>query len=284
MSFYKKTYLPSCELGRPIQAGIQAIWLFFCFSCLPNAPLWAQSIGANEEGPRIEFAPFADYFANPDSSFYQAGLRYARLASPQQIDPSVRAIGDVEIARVEIAGRTHNLSSIDFRFRATLVDMDIHRTPISIGMTLLDYNQAGPHETDIQWANLRLGPGVLIGNERNYFSLRARGQAGLTTLKLGSALYRGLGPDATSRKRTYEIGYDGEFEVLVAGRVNLQARFGYRSLVGGARPRMYHVNGMMQLFLSPNVSLLGMYTLEQTRIGSSRVNLDHLRAGMLLRF
>ena len=279
-----KAYLKRYSLGCRHLAHGRLFCLLFSIFFLPFLPLSAQSLSTNQNGPRIEFAPFFDYFSNTDSSFYQAALRYARLASPQQIDPSVSAIGDVEIARVEIAGRTHNLGSIDFRFRATLVDMDIHRTPISIGMTLLDYNQAGPHETDIQWANLRLGPGILLGDERNFFSLRARGQAGLTTLKLGTALYRGLGPDAASRKRTYEIGYDGQIEFLIAGRVNFNSQFGYRSLVGGARPKMYHLTGALQLFITPNVSLLGSYTIEQTRIGSSRINLDHLRAGILLRF
>ena len=89
----------------------------------------------------IEIVPRGVYDYTSDA--YYAEIMYSRIASSQQIDPTSKGIGLVRTVFLSAGARTQDFSTFDFRWRAGLIDMDFIRTPLSMGLTLIDYNKSG---------------------------------------------------------------------------------------------------------------------------------------------
>ena len=169
-----------------------------------------------------------------------------------------------------------------FRWRAGLLDMDFLRTPVSMGVTLLDFNYRDRIESEIRWVNLRVGPALYLGNSKTYFSLRAIAQGGLTTSQFGTFAYTGLAPSAelNRRKRSYEVGYAGEAELFLFSRISLKASFSHRHLLGGIRPQLYHAMLIAGFRVSPSTSIITSYELEEARAASSKLQQNGLHLGL----
>ena len=232
----------------------------------------------------IEIVPRGVYDYTADA--YYAEVMYSRIASSQQIDPTSKGIGLVRTVFLAAGARTQDLSTFDFRWRAGLIDMDFIRTPLSMGLTLIDYNKSGLLELDVRWINIRLGPSIHLGSPTTYFTLKAVGTGGVTTLKMGSFAYAGLEADAelAARKRSYEIGYIGEAVVMIADRVSLSGLFEYRHLLGGLRPERYQLTGQLGVRISENISIQGIYALEDMRLARSSMDRQLFGGLMSLKF
>ncbi|MDZ4698621.1 MAG: hypothetical protein SH809_02850 [Rhodothermales bacterium] len=237
-----------------------------------SSPARAQTTLFPIDLPAIEFAP--RFYFLPLSGSYHADLLYTRLASPDELDPGAGSSGRVETLLLAAGVRSVDLKTFDFRWRAGLIEMDLVRTPLSIGLTLFDFNRTGWMDTDFRWVNLRLGPSLLIRSSRFFFSLRAIGSAGLTTVKIGSFLYDGLGPEILARRRSYELGYAGDLHVMLWERISIQALFSYRTMLGGGRPQFYRLSGAVGGRLTPTVSIHLMYTVEDANIGTNNLQQD----------
>ena len=225
----------------------------------------------------IELSPHFQY--DYTSGSYYASMMYSRIASSSQIDPDAKGTGLVRTVFGSLGTRTDDLKTFDFRWRAGLIDMDFVRTPISMGLTLVDYNKISLLELDVRWVNLRVGPSIYIGNPSNHFSLRAIGTGGVTTMKIGKFAYSGLEADdeLQARKRSYEIGYLGEAKLFVASRFSLSGAFQFRHLLGGLSPKRYTVTGKFGVQVSPFVAIQAIYSLEEMRL--SRTSLDRQMFG-----
>ena len=152
--------------------------------------------------------------------------------------------------------------------------MDITRFPFSFGVTLLDVNQADRIETDIRWANFRLGPSLYFGSPSNYFTLRLIGAAGLTTTKLGDFSYSGLSTaeGLSLRKRSFELGYAGELFVFFANKIALSGTYGHRRMSGGIEPKFFMIKGVLGVRVNELVTVQGSYMLEASKSGESSLN------------
>lgn len=228
----------------------------------------------SEIGPSlgIELAPQATYDYTADA--YHAALTYARIASLQQIDPSARGMGSIRTLFVSAGVRSERFETVDFRWRAGLIEMDFVRTPISMGLTLIDYNKVDLLELDVRWVNLRLGPSVFVGTPATNFSLKAVGTGGVTTMKMGTFAYTGLETrdELRARKRSYEIGYLGQAQLLIASRVELNGSLQYRHLLGGLRPERYRFTGTLGVFLGKSLAIYGSYIIEDMRLARSSMD------------
>ncbi len=235
-------------------------------------PAKAQTSLFPVELPAIELTPRVYYL--PVSGSYHADLSYTRLASPEELDPGSGGIGRVETLLLSAGVRSVDLETFDVRWRAGLIEMDLVRTPLSIGLTLFDFNRVGWMDTDFRWVNLRLGPSLVIGSYRTFLSLRAIGSAGLTTVKMGSFLYDGLGPEILERRRSYELGYTGDLHIMLWERISMQALFSYRTMLGGGRPEFYRLSGALGGRLSPAIVIHAVYLVEDTSIGTNNIQQD----------
>jgi hypothetical protein len=235
-------------------------------------PAHAQMMLFPVELPSIEVTP--RFFYLPVSGSYHADLSYTRLASPEELDPGTGGNGRVETLLLAAGVRSVDLETFDFRWRAGLIEMDLVRTPLSIGFTLFDFNRTGWMDTDFRWVNLRLGPSLLLGSSRFFLSLRAIGSAGLTTVKIGSFLYDGLGPEILERRRSYELGYASDLHVMFWERLSFQTIFSYRTMLGGGRPQFYRLTGAFGARISPTIILHLTYLVEDASIGPNNVQQD----------
>ncbi len=254
-------------------------WALLFILYFPPAPAFGQIAGsipnlAIELSPRI----FYDF----DYEGYYGQFTYSRIASAQQIDPNAKGTGITRTAILSAGVRSADLEKFDFRWRVGVIDMDLIRTPLSMGLTLLDYDKSGFLDLDVRWVNLRLGPSIYLGNDRSFFALRAVGTGGLTTIRPGDFAYDGLGPldVLKDKKRSYEIGYLGEMRVLIAGILSLEAVFQYRNQLGGLRPHIYQARGYLGLRFSDTFSILGTFLVEETSAQASTIN--HQGAGLIV--
>lgn len=219
----------------------------------------------------LEITP--QFFYDYENSAYFGQLMYSRVASSIEIDPDAKGTGQARTAILVAGVRSDNFDSFDFRYRIGAIDMDLIRTPLSMGLTLLDFDKTGFLETDMRWVNLRLGPSLYLGNERSHIALRGVGIGGLSTIKMGNFYYAGVNalPDITNRKRSYEVGYKGEIRVLIANRLSIQAYYQHRNQLGGARPQMDTIQGLLGVHLSDTASLLLNFLATKTNIGTSDI-------------
>jgi len=219
----------------------------------------------------IELSTHFAYDYTQDS--YAAQVMYARIATPEQIDPNFKGVGTVYTIFLKAGVRTPDLTRFDFRWRAGLIDMDLIRTPLSMGISLIDYNESGLLETDVRWINLRLGPSFFLGNQRTHVAVRTVGLGGITTLKMGTFSYSGLGSaeDLRSRKRSYEIGYLGEARILLADLVSVSGLFQFRNVLDGLRPKFYQVTGKLGVKVSSLVSFQGLFSIEEAQVSRSSI-------------
>jgi hypothetical protein len=77
----------------------------------------------------------------------------------------------------------------DFRYRATVLDMDIQRTPQSAAVTLFDVNRSGLRDSQITWARLGYGPALSRTTWRRQWTLKTRVETALVSSKWGSVLF-----------------------------------------------------------------------------------------------
>ena len=247
------------------------LWAFvLLFFAMPAKKSGAQIAGSIPD-LAIEISP--RFFYDIENEGYYGQFMYSRIASSLQIDPDSKGTGLARTAILSAGVRSADLNVFDFRWRVGVIDMDLIRTPLSMGITLIDYDKSAFLEVDVRWVNLRLGPSIYFGNERSFFALRAVGTGGLTTLKIGDFAYAGLGSAEAlaNRKRSYEIGYIGEMRILLANIVSLESTFQYRNQLGGLRPNIYQLKGYLGFRFSPKFSLLGSFMAEETRAGSSTI-------------
>ena len=251
--------------------------LFLAF--FPVLNLQGQTVGPVPE-LAAELSPHFMYDLNED--IYYSQLRYAKIASTSQVLPENNSVGVVYTTFLSAGMRTKNFEDTEFRWRAGLLHMDLIRLPISMGVTLIDYNQSGYLDLDVKWINLRLGPSVYIGNPRNYFTLRGVGHAGITTFRFGTFSYQGLAsaPDLNFRKRSYEVGYIGEVQVFMLNTLQLGASLHHRHMLGGIRPKIYEIQGSLGFRINGELSLIGSYVMEFVDAGSSSLDRSYFGLGI----
>ncbi len=246
------------------------------FFVLAPASTWGQVVGPiNNLGMQISPEFRYDRIIQEDAEHaYYAQLRYARLAPSSQVSPDSRSAGLVNTLFFSAGARTKDFDTFEFRWRAGLLDMDITRIPLSMGVTLIDYNQSELLDVDVKWANLRFGPSIYLGTSRTFFTLRAVGTGGITTLRPGMFAYEGLASqeNLTLRKRSYEIGYLGEFEIFLANVFYLAGRLEHRNLLGGIRPRFYEATGYLGIKFDSRFSARATYSFENSRARQSSID------------
>jgi hypothetical protein len=233
----------------------------------PASPL-AQTTLFPRELPALEFS--GQVTTIPAADAYLGRLIYVRLASPEELAPSSAGTGRLETVILAAGTRSTDLSTFDFRWRLALIDTDLIRSPLSLGLTLFDFNRIDWLDADYRWVNLRLGPSLFLGTPLSFFSVRAIGSAGLTSAKLGGFLYDGLGPEIRVLRRGYELGYAGEVHALIRNRVSVQAILAYRTLLGGGRPQLYRATGSIGGRIGATLAIHATFTAEEARIGRSR--------------
>ena len=260
----------------------QRIYLFLLFiALLPALPSRAQTVGPVPE-LAAELSPHFTY--DLENNIYYSLIKYAKVASTAQVLPNnnSKSTGTVYTTFLSAGLRTIDFDDVEFRWRAGLLNMDLIRLPISMGATLLDYNQSEHLDLDVKWVNLRLGPSVYIGNPRNYFTLRAVGQAGITTFRFGTFAYEGLASnqDLNFRKRSYEVGYIGEMKVFLFNTLQLSAALHHRHMLGGIRPLVYELQGSLGFRINGELSLIGSYSFEMVEAGSSSLDRYYIALGV----
>lgn len=241
------------------------------------SPAKAQAVGDIPD-LGIEISPRFLYDESSSSSF--AHVLYARIASLDQVDPNAKGVGDIKTIFFAAGARSKELKTPDFRWRAGLIAMDLIRTPISMGLSVIDYDQSGLLEADIKWINLRIGPSLFLGNDRTHFAIRAIGTGGITTLKLGAFSYSRLGfsDDVNLRKRSYEVGYQGEVRILFKNFVSIIAHYQHRNLLGGIRPMFNRATGKLGFRFSSALSIQGIYFIEEASV-SNLTKVRHVYGG-----
>lgn len=228
----------------------------------------------------VEIAPYVTYDLSDNTYFTQ--FNYSKVASSSQVAPEMNSTGSVYTTFLSVGMRTKDFEDIDFRWRAGLLNMDLVRIPLSMGVSLVDYNKSGYLDLDVTWVNLRLGPSLYLGNPDNYISLRAVGTAGISTLRFGSFSYAGLSSNQglELKKRAYEVGYLGEMDVFLFDTLSLNASFKYRHLLGGIRPEIYHLNGSIGFRVTESFSFQTTYTIEVVESGPSSIDRSYLIFGI----
>ena len=93
----------------------------------------------------IEISPrlYYDY----ENEEYYGQLMYSRIASALQIDPDAKGTGLARTAILSAGARSADLKSVAFRWRVGVIEMDLIRTPLSMGLTLLDYDKSGVYRS-----------------------------------------------------------------------------------------------------------------------------------------
>ena len=228
----------------------------------------------------LELAPSFNYSLS-DQTFFSE-VRYSRIASTDQINGGSKSTGLVQTVFLSVGTRTEDFEDYEFRWRAGLLHMDLIRLPISLGATLLDYNQAGYMDVDFQWFNFRLGPSIYLGNQRTYFTLRTVGNIGLTTAELGDFMHEGLSTreGLSLRKRSYEVGYTGELHFYFANLISINGTLQFRHLLGGIRPKVYTIKGLVGVRATDYLSFLATYSIYITRSGTSTTDQNFIGLGL----
>ena len=252
--------------------------LFTCFIS-NNQTALSQTLGPIPQ-LALEVAPYLTY--EMDEEVFYSQVLYSKVAPPAQFAPDSRSTGLIQTVFLSAGTRTKDFARYDFRWRAGLLNMDIIRFPLSMGITLFDYNQADRLETDFRWFNLRVGPSFYAGDTRNYFTLRLIGSLGLTTATFGEFSYAGLSTSEglSLRKRSYEVGYLGEFFFFFASRFGISGSFSHRHLLGGIRPLIYTINSTLGARINEFISFRIIYTIEASYVGSSSLDKSFVGLGL----
>lgn len=254
------------RIPRALFIGVVA----FFISIIPTQSSSAQIAGSIPD-LAIEISP--RFFYDYENEGYYGQLMYSRIASSLQIDPDAKGTGLARTAILSAGVRSSDFSTFDFRWRVGVIDMDLIRTPLSMGLTLIDYDKSGFLDLDVKWVNLRLGPSVYLGSDRSFVAIRAVGTGGLTTIRPGAFAYSGLRSleEISTKRRSYEAGYLGEIRILLANVVSLEALYQYRNQLGGIRPNIVQARGMLGFRITPTFSVLGTFLIEETSAGSSTI-------------
>ena len=257
----------------------QRVFFLVITVLLPAFHAKAQTVGPVPE-LAAELSPHFTY--DHSNNIYYSLIKYAKVASTTQVLPQDNSIGTVYTTFLSAGVRTKDFDDVEFRWRAGLLNMDLIRLPISMGITLVDYNQSGYLDMDVKWVNLRLGPSVYVGSKRNYFTLRAVGQAGITTFRFGTFAYDGLASnqDLNFRKRSYEVGYTGEMKFFLFNTLQLSAALHHRHMLGGIRPQLYELHGSLGFRVTGELSLIGSYSFEKVDAGSSSLDRSYIALGV----
>ena len=258
------------DVYLPANSSVTLVLMSAWFLLLP-AQSFAQTLGPIPE-LAIEVSPQFSY--EKESQAFYSQVFYSKVASSAELAPEFKSAGSVQTIFFSFGVRTKDFSNYGFRWRAGLLNMDLIRTPISMGITLIDYNQSGLMDLDVRWINLRLGPSLYIGSDRNYLTLKTIGSAGLTSSKLGTFAYTGLSSsDGLSlRKRSYEVGYTGEILFFFANSIALSSSFSYRHLLGGVRPEFYKLKATLGIKVTDGLSFQGSYSIEAAKSNPSSVD------------
>ena len=271
---------------------ITAFLLSGCLSVL----LWpslakAQFFKTPDTPPLLEIAPTFYHVRHDTAGLALGALHYARIVSTTEIDPDERATGRVETMMLSIGFRANHTGSPDLRWRAGLLNLDIIRSPVSVGITLADYNKSGTKDIDARWIDLRIGPSLYLGNTRNGFIVRATGNAGANSLLLGEPFYGKFRDIALERIRTYEVGYLGEARIHLFDRVAVGGLFTHRTFLGefksGPTPskaKFYQLQGNFTVNLNQFIKVHFVYYMELTRISGIEQTLEGIGGNFEFRF
>ena len=236
--------------------------------CLPSN---GQNLGPTPS-LAIHLSPQVLY--DEETGAYHSTFYSSKIASSSQVTPDHLSTGLVETTFIRVGLRTKDFSAYDFRWGVGLLNMDYIRTPYSMGITLLEYAKYGLLEHELKWVNVRVGPSILLGSTRNYITLRTVGIGGITTIQPGTFSYAGLAPEADLmfRKRTYEFGYQGELEVFLGNIFYVSGAYSHKRFAAGLKPQFDRISGSVGVRINAYISLLGSYTMESAKAGSSTLS------------
>ncbi len=123
------------------------------------------------------------------------------------------------------------------RWRAGLLKMNTMRKNLAIGLSLVYYDKSGFLHEDVQWVNLKIGPGFTVGNRRFSVSPKVQVSAGPGKKELGQSNYPAFGALADSTLRGLEAGYHAEAAIRIGRRIFLNG--GYSNSVMIDTPELH---------------------------------------------
>lgn len=122
------------------------------------------------------------------------------------------------------------------RWRAGLLKMNTMRKNLAIGLSLVYYDKSGFLHEDVQWVNLKIGPGFTVGNRRFSVSPKVQVSAGPGKKELGQANYPTFGALADSTLRGLEAGYHAEVAIRIGRRIFLNGNYSNSVMIDTPEP------------------------------------------------
>lgn len=174
-------------------ASIRSLFAIFLTMCVLGPEVRAQRL--------TEFAPLEWHFEGThatDAGATTLLLGVGRAVPVFTVLPQTTFDSRFRILDLSIGGRTSNGQN-DFRYKATLLDVDVQRTPQSASFTLMDVDRSGFRDSHITWARLGYGPAFSRTTWRRQATLKTRLEAGLVSSKWGPTLFA----DIPGSNRTY---------------------------------------------------------------------------------
>ncbi len=122
------------------------------------------------------------------------------------------------------------------RWRAGILKMNMMRKNLAIGLSLVYYDKSGFLHENVQWVNLKIGPGFTVGNRRFSLSPKVQVSAGPGKKELGQANYPAFGALADSTLRGLEAGYHAEVAMRIGRRIFLNGDYSNSVMIDTPEP------------------------------------------------
>ncbi len=171
------------------------------------------------------------------------------------------------------------LDSAEFRWRAGLMDANLNRRLMVIGLTLLDFDRSGPLFEDFRWIQGRLGLGKTLRHRKLAISGQIYGVVGRTRIEMGREYYQEFGRVVDSTLSGLETGFSVGVGLRYGRKLVLKGSYFDRVIVKSPEPHFTGFTAEANYYpgsVAGNlVRLFVLWRFEETEINASDIVIEN---------
>ena len=198
---------------------------------------------------------------------HQFVLEAARVVAIADLLPQISPKSYFIVLNLAAGARFNENTSTAFRWKASLVDLNIYKSPISGGMTLMEFDRSKVVDLNARWFEVRVGPSFRLGSDGFSVTPRIIGVGGISTLKLGSANYSALGSEVNRSPLAFHVSYVAELSVEIGRSFVFTGDFSQYIHFGGSDAKFNRYGAEALVIPSVNYRLFARYQYEEAWMG-----------------
>ncbi len=184
------------------------------------------------------------------------------------------------------AGYRFNADTSQVRWKIALLDGNIQRKNMLVGLTVFDFDESGKLEENYRWFAARLGPvfRVRAGKVAAFFN--GVGEIGQSRMVLGQTNYGELGHAADSTLVGLQAGFRVNAAISVGRKILLSGGYGEKVLVDAYEPRFRQATAGLTVQLAKSKKMTARffadYLWEEVDVNDLDISINNqvVRAGV----